>query len=115
MKKIIFTFMILFSNLLLGVENNNFSKKADTILSTQEELKDRLKLLKEKEIYIENLEKKLKINKKKIDLEKKYKKIEKEYLFKRLNDSGTKKKFLEFEYSSYQELLKRIDNIKNKL
>lgn len=111
MKKIIFIFIFLCSSLLFGSSNTIQIRKVDVLLSNQQDIKNRLEFLKEKENYVQELEKRLGKKKLIIDLDEKYKKIEEKYLKKDLTKLDKKKDFLELEKSLYKELLGRIENL----
>lgn len=111
MKRSIFIFTILCSSLLLGSTNTIYERKVDNILASQQDIKSRLELLKEKENYVQELEKNLGKKNLVVDLDEKYKKLEEKYLKKNLDKLDKKKEFLEFEKSLYKELFERMENI----
>lgn len=115
MKKNIYILVIFFITSFSLFSNEIPTRKVNTILSTKEEMKYRLNVLKEKESYIQDIEKKLNKKSSEINLDKKYKALENKYLGKNFNDLSIKKDFLEFEKDSYEELLKRLKNIEEQL
>lgn len=115
MKKSVFLFTILCSSLVFGNMNTTQVKKVDKILSSRQDIKERLNLLKNKEIYIQELEEKLNNESSSIDLNEKYESLEKKYLKKDLDDLDNKKEFLEFEKESYEILSKRIEKLEKNI
>ncbi len=115
MKKKILILTIMCSSLLFGAEQAVVTKKVDTILSSQQDIKNRLELLKSKELYVQELEKKFNKEGSSIDLDKKYSKLEKEFLKKDLDKLDNKKKFLELEKNLYKELFERMENVEKQI
>lgn len=115
MKNNIYIVGIFFITSFLGFSNQIPARKVNTILSTKEEIKYRLNTLKEKESYIQMIEKKLDRNSLEADLDRKYKAFERKYIEKNFNDLNTKEDFLEFEKDLYEKLLKRLKNIQEQL
>lgn len=115
MKKSVLFLTFFCSAVIFGAQDIVPDKKAYKILSAEQDIKDRLQFLKKKEIYITELENKINKKNSAVDLDKKYEKLEKKYLKGNLNDLDSKKEFLEFEKSAYEELLKRAENIERKI
>lgn len=114
-KNFIFIFIFLFSSLVFGNINTNQVKKVDNILSNQQDIKNRLELLKNKEIYIQKLEQKYNNKNFSTDLDKKYKSFEDRYLKKNLDNLQNKEEFLEFERNSYEILFKRMEIVEKNI
>lgn len=115
MKKNIFIFIFLCSSLLFANMNTIQVKKVDNILSSQQDIKSRLELLKQKESYIQELEKNSNKEISIINLDKKYKNLEKKFLKRDLDNLNNKKEFLEFEKNLYKELFERMENIEKQI
>lgn len=115
MKKNIFIFIFLCSSLLFGSKNTIQVRKVDNILASQQDIKSRLELLKEKEAYVQELEKNSNKEISIINLDEKYKKLEKKYLKKDLDNLDSKKEFLEFEKNSYKEFFERMEEVEKQI
>lgn len=115
MKKKVLILAVLCSSLLFGADQAVATKKVDTILSSRQDIKNRLEFLKSKELYVQELEKKFNKESFNIDLDKKYSKLEKEFLKKDLDKLINKKKFLELEKNLYKELFERMENVEKQI
>lgn len=116
MKKLLFIFLLLASTFSFGENVKKEIRKVDSIVSSRQDIKERLSLLKEKEIYVQKLEKGIVDEKKSnLDLDEKYEKLEKKYLKMDLDDLDTKQKFLEFEKKTYEELFERIEKVEKNI